>query len=365
MKRGLQVKSARDLGPQFTDNPHRMVGQDGAYSIPLGEDVLWFFGDTLIGKRVPGESLWYPGGKPVGPEDMTGRGSIERMLNNCGLLLSLKTGRHGLKPYHYLTDDQGQLLQLIPRLPDEHPDEIRIWCMHGCMIDTRIYLYYIRVRMLPSGVLPVNFDIIGTGLAVGSRDNWKFQRISAKDSTLWWGADMPQFGSAVLLQPEEGYVYLYGVRRDKQGIQQCHLARVLIEKIESLDAYEYLKSEKPIWSSDPGLAAPLFSGIPNEMSVSWNPFLQCYLAVHSLDLTGKIVARIAPTPWGPWSDPVELWKVVVQHEKPIPYPTLIYAGKEHPELAEDGGRVLYITYIEFEEYFPHLVEITLDRTSAE
>ena len=33
-------------------------------------------------------------------------------------------------------------------------------------------------------------------------------------------------------------------------------------------------------------------------------------------------------------------------------------AREHPELAADGGRRIYLTYIEFEEYFPHLVEVT-------
>ena len=33
--RPLRVESARDLGPMFRNNPHRMIGQDGAFSIPL------------------------------------------------------------------------------------------------------------------------------------------------------------------------------------------------------------------------------------------------------------------------------------------------------------------------------------------
>jgi hypothetical protein len=28
-------------------------------------------------------------------------------------------------------------------------------------------------------------------------------------------------------------------------------------------------------------------------------------------------------------------------------------------LSEGEGKILYLTYIEFEEYFPHLVEVTL------
>src|SRR5438552_11054175 len=87
--RTLKVASARDLGPMFVNNPHRMIGQDGAFSIPLESGrTLWFFGDTLIGKRIPGQSLWYRDGKPVGHADMSGKGSIDRMINNTGLILN-------------------------------------------------------------------------------------------------------------------------------------------------------------------------------------------------------------------------------------------------------------------------------------
>ena len=79
-----------------------MIGQDGAFSIPLGNDeTLWFFGDTLVGKRVPGHSLWVRDGKFVGHGDMTGRGSIEHMYNNTGLLLRDKTGANGLRDFTF------------------------------------------------------------------------------------------------------------------------------------------------------------------------------------------------------------------------------------------------------------------------
>ena len=71
----IKIKSFRDLGIQFKDNQHSMVGQDGAYSIPIQDEILWFFGDTLIGTRKKNESIWYPDGKPVGPKDMSGRGT--------------------------------------------------------------------------------------------------------------------------------------------------------------------------------------------------------------------------------------------------------------------------------------------------
>lgn len=74
----------------------------------------------------------------------------------------------------------------------------------------------------------------------------------------------------------------------------------------------------------------------------------------------KIVGRTASNLWGPWSEPVELCTVNIDDSVKIPYNRLIYAGKEHPELAEDNGKTIYITYIEFEEYYPHLIRVTFE-----
>lgn len=355
----LRVKAIRDLGPQFVDNPHEMIGQDGAYSIPLNGETLWFFGDTLIGQRVRGESLWYPGGQPVGPYDMSGKGSIKHMINNSGLISMDKTGRHGLKSYHYICDDEGNIRPLIPRLPDEHQDEIRIWCLHGCCLEDTVYLYFTKVGMLESGLFPVNFEILGSGLAMGNKKLWQLERVVYDGSTLLWKQNEPLFGAAVLMDPQEEWIYVYGVLQDAAKVQRCYLARVRPNQIENREQYTYLASPEPRWSPHLSRAVSIMQGMPTEMSVSFNSYLGCYLAVHSLDLTGKIVGRTAPEPWGPWSEPVVFHTVIARREKSLPYPPLIYAGKEHPELNEAGGRIIYITYVEFEEYFPHLIEVSL------
>jgi len=355
----LSVKAARDLGPQFVRNKHDMVGQDGAYSIPLSNGTLWFFGDTLIGKRIPGKSLWYLGDVPVGAADMSGKGSIKKMINNTGLILHNSSGRDGLNDFNYILDETGELKNLIPLLPDEDHDEIRIWCLHGVELGEKLYLYFIKVRMLEKSeyILPVEFEIIGSGLAVGDSKTWEFRRIFHNNSDIWWDVRQPHFASTVL--PANGWIYCYGVVQDEADIQQCHLARVKPEKIEDYIAYEYFTGPPLVWSSDVDAAIPVFDGMPNELSVTWNAHLGCFLAVHSLALTGDLVGRTSPTPWGPWSDPVTLWTVEAKREIEVPYPVLIYAGKEHPELSEKNGKIIYLTYIEFEEYYPHLVEIEL------
>lgn len=353
----LKVKSTRDLGLQFVENEHKMVGQDGAYSIITEKGLLFYFGDTIIGKRISGESLWYPGGETVGHRDMSGLGGTERMLNNTGLIITDKDASKGIINFNYVLDSAGEIKQLIPLLEDEDPDWIRVWCLHGVEVNNKLYLFFIKVVTKDEGIFPVNFDIIGSGIAVGDTDNWEFKRIYNNGSDILWKAEQPHFAAAVI--KEDSYLYLYGVVQDKEGIQNCYLARVEKNKIEDLGEYQYYVGSGS-WTNNVNEAEVLFSGMPNELSVSYNNYLDKYLAVHSLDLTGKIVGRTSDTPWGPWSEHVELFQVKVEREKELPYPTLIYAGKEHPFLSKENGKIIYATYIEFEEYYPHLIEITLE-----
>jgi hypothetical protein len=358
--RAIHVRSARDLGPQFVENPHRMVGQDGAYSIPLEKGSFWYFGDTLIGKRTPGQSLWFPGGVALGPESMAGKHGIDRMLTNTGLILHETTGRDGLRHYRYVQDASGGLLQVVPHLPTEDIDELRVWCLQGIFLKPHLYLYYIVVRMLAEGPMPVNFELCGSGLAKGRPDGLGFERLANHGEVHWWPWPLPQFGTTVLRSREDGLLYVYGVRKGSDGSQQCCVARVAPQQIEELSAHRYWCGAAKGWGDDPGECETIMTGMPNEMSVSWNEHLGCYLAVHSLELSGQIVGRTAEHPWGPWSEPALLWQVPTpKWDYPVPSFPLIYAGKEHPQLAGENGRVLYLTYIEFEEYFPHLVEVTL------
>lgn len=339
----LKVASARDLGLLFTENTVKMIGQDGAYSIPINDqETLWVFGDTFIGTY-----------------DEMGRRIIERMPNSTGLICRSKDAGSGLTDFIYLTDEKGELRQLIPLLPDEASEVHRIWAMHGCCIDGKIFLYYIRVRILPEGQWPYKFDVDGSGLAIAHYPELIFQRIEDHGSTIFWRNDEPLFGVAVLPVTADGFVYVYGSYY-KDWQHHCALARVPFDSLGYISYYEYLISPKPEWSVDRTKTISIMEGMPTEMSVSYNAHLSCYLAVHSLETTGKIVGRTAPHPWGPWSDPVVLWTPKVPLRNPLVYNgPLVYAGKEHPELAKENGRVIYLTCVEFEEYYPRLIEVTL------
>lgn len=204
----IKILNKRDLGAQFVNNPNKMVGQDGAYSIPLKDKCLFFFGDTLIGKRTDGESLWYPGGVPLGPVDMTGIGGLEKMITNTGLLCFDKSGENGFKSFEYILDKSHQLKQLIPHEKDEDYNWYRIWCLHGVSIKGKIYLYFIKIKMLEEGEPPANFIVLGSGLAVGNEEDWEFSRVYKDGSYILWKEDDPGFASAILYEEGNEYVYL-------------------------------------------------------------------------------------------------------------------------------------------------------------
>lgn len=354
------VNTARDGGVLFSGNDHRMAGLDGAYSIPLDDKrTLWFFGDTLIGEREPGRSLWYEFGLGEGEVNMSGWGNFDLMLNNTGIVVPGGSGFSGTEPFTFVTDGEDRIRQLIHNFPDEPADDYRIWCLDGVTIGDTVYLYYLKILMIPGRPVPSNFAVVGGGLAKGDRDELQFMRVGSTGDRLFWSDGQPGFGSAVLHRPEEQRVYLYGYQNKGERGEHCCLARVSEDEIEEQRAYEYWSGNG--WTRDLSFASPVFGGMPNEMSVSWNPYLESFLAVHSLGMSGEIVARTASTPWGPWSEPATLWSVTPAFPATDVFSPLIYAGKEHPEMSADGGRTIYVTYIEFEEYFPHLVEIQLER----
>ena len=186
---------------------------------------------------------------------------------------------------------------------------------------------------------------------------YEFKRLSAPDGTFeFWKGDAPGFGVFVE-QGDDRFLYLWGCL--KTGM---FLARTREETIEDVSSYEYLveaptaehPTVQPRWNRTFRPTAVLFAGVPNEMSVPYNPYLKKYVATHTLYRANNLVLRTAPQRTGPWSEPL-----LFHRPAKIRDSDRFYAGKEHPELAREGGKVLYVTYVNSSVYMPHLVEATL------
>ena len=84
-------------------------------------------------------------------------GHIRKMLNNSGLLLNNINCENGFHDFEYITDDSGNIKTLIPLLNAEHPDVIRVWCLHGVYLNEKIYLFFIKVKMIDRRNFPSKF----------------------------------------------------------------------------------------------------------------------------------------------------------------------------------------------------------------
>jgi hypothetical protein len=339
------IAKVENSGLLFTDNRAGVTGADAGYSIPIGARTLWLFGDVFLQNPTAAQ-------KP-----------IVGSLSNCGLLAGSGRGPAPLKHYSFLTDTKtGLARQLIPRLPDED-DRVRLWPFGG-WYDRRAqkaYLFYARVHVTGDG--PLNFHTDGQGISVADARNpaaLTFTRLPDQNgSLLWWpsGPEAPVFGSAVL--ERDGMLYVFGYR-DQPDHKAGVLARVPTSKVIDSSAYTYFRSapDKPTWTSDPAQASDVegLSDFPTELSVSFNSYLGGFLAVHSVMLGEKARLSLAPNPWGPYRLVGEIDTLHQPFAK-----TFCYAGKEHPELAEDHGRVVYVTFVDGSRYWLQLLKVTVGR----
>jgi hypothetical protein len=335
------VASVRFLGNQFLENPVGITGADGATStvLPSGQS-LWVFGDTL---EEPFKSIH-------GVE-------LAGFRSNTAAIVPRQDASHGIKQFRFMKGPDGKRpRQIVPFAPHEDPAVHRIWAIHGVCVRQQIYLFYHRITLLKGVDVFVNFQLDGMGIARASVDVFKFQRLTAPDRTLeFWKRDEPTFG--VFAERADDFIYLWG-----SLATGMHLARTRPDSIEDLASYEYLIEAPTVSQPDAALrwskkfqpTAKLFDAVPNEMSAAYNRYLGKHIAFHSLHRENKIVMRTAPRITGPWSS----GEVVYRAER-LKDTDLIYAAKEHPELAREDGRVLYVTFVNSATYVPQLIEVTL------
>lgn len=344
----LKVEKVENGGLLFTDNPAGVSGVDGGYSLPIGNQSLWLFGDVF---------LLHPN-RPEKP--------YVGAVSNCALLLPKGKGVTPLRRYTFLTDAKtGLARQVIPRMGGEGTDTL-LWPF-GSWYDApnrRVYLYYAIVRATGSGG-PFGFRVVGQGLAradVGEPKKLQFTRLKApQNGWLWWPGSETLFGSAVVSNRPESDPYLYLVGFQERGGQKAgKMARVRKQEIENPAAYEYFAggADTPRWSRILSEAADIagLTDFPSELSIAYNAYCGGYLAVHSVNIEERLRLSVAPNPWGPYRP---IGEVGAKHRAFDN--AFCYAGKEHPELSEQNGRILYVTYVDSARYWLQLLKVTLSR----
>lgn len=334
-----RVVSSENGGLLFTDNQAGISGTDAGLSAPIGDRTLWLFGDVFLLD-------------PKDPEK-----SYVGAVSNCGLLVKRGAGPAPLRDYTVLTDAKGLARPLLPNAADEGND-IRLW-PGGSWYDAkarRLFTYYGIVRILGEGTY--NFRGEGTGLAVADASRplgLAYTRLKSSGGWVYWPEEGPQFGTSLVADADDDYLYIGG-RQDRKG----KMARVPRSRIADLSAYEYYAGggDTPRWSRNIKDAADVdgLQDFPADYSISRNRYLGGYLAVHNIVLEDRIRLSLAPHPWGPYKE-----FAVIGAPRQALQKNPVYAGREHPELAEDGGRIIYLTYVDSQRYWLQLLKVTLGK----
>ena len=307
----------------FFDRRKGWTGADGAYSLPLSDDLtLWLFGDTWMGDIRDGEH--------VNATIVNNTVAIQRGLSPSKASVKFYSGRTPAgRPGAFIRPVDGRGW---------------FWIYHGVLMRHGLYLFLVQIERTENSP-ESGFKIIGTWLGQVANPEDPPDRWQIDQHRIPWGnfssfADT-LFGSWVLKQGP--WLYIYGTTEDVVGgfhHKYMILARVAENSLSKFDQWRfYVKGN---WSPDITQAERLCAGMANEYSVSFLPSLGKFIVVYTENGSSRnIAARFASHPWGSWSRPVDLYQCP---EMNVDEDVFCYAAKGHPELSLTPDELI-ITYV--------------------
>jgi Domain of unknown function (DUF4185) len=299
------------------------TGADGAYSVELSDGlILWLFGDTWIGKI------------------RDGRHVDSVLVNNS---IALQTG----------TDPADARVEFFWGITPEgkpaaffRPADGKgwLWPYQGYLASNGLYLFLVQLEP-DSNPAGLGFKVTATWLAhIGNpRDPPAAWHIAQKRIPFgsYSGSGDTLFGSATL--KDGAFVYVYGVRdmvQDGFRNKNMLVARVAEDRLGDFDQWRFYAGGQ--WKGNFSQAGRLCEHMANEFSVSFLAGQNTYVGVYTPDGFGrKIAARTAPTPYGPWRQPLELYRCPEASWAPDIF---CYAAKAHPCLSRKPNELI-VTYV--------------------
>jgi uncharacterized protein DUF4185 len=294
------------------------IGGDGVYSAVLGpRRLLWLFGDTLLGEVKKG-------------------GRAGEMVNNS---IAIQEGRSADSPLRFIAGKAKGGKPVAFLAPEDGKG--RFWPQSALRVGSRLHFFLAQTEKTTE---PGAFGFRHVGQWLGVVDNpdekpesWRVRQLRIPFAEFKPGRAR-SWGSAVLA--DGGQMYVYGYREQGQEIGKRYLtvARVPAAKVDTFKAWRFRTVEG--WSEDAAAAVPLAGGLATEFSVSRLPRGRGYVAVYTENGLGdRIVGRFAERPWGPWSAPVLLYRCPeMGRDKGV----FCYAAKAHPWAS--AGDSLLVSY---------------------
>jgi hypothetical protein len=301
------------------------LGADDAYSVPLAPSKsLWLFGDTFVGD--PETSL---------------RSLAKTMVRNSIGISHCEGDKPCTMEYFWRKRNDPKPRSFL----DTGTDALWYWPLDGFRRGQTLYVALLAVRNKPdSGPGEAfGFEIAGTKLATinhvqRSPEKWHITIQDLTDARLWAGVSLVKDGK---------YVIWYTQVTKGEGKAHMAVMRVLIKKIGNPSGHwQYLRKDN-LWADGlPGEDAMNVIDQPiSEMSVRYHPTSKKWLAVS----TGpefpspRVVARVADSSVGPWSDPQTIYEFPEMKRDTPGYDkdTFCYAVKEHLEFTDSKIALTY------------------------
>jgi len=332
------VSSITDLGA--IGQPASVLTRDGGSSTVVGGKMLWLFGDSFFKngvKSVDGDSFR---SNSAAIADLTMPLDVTERLDINDTPYKAIPFTAAEKAYNAST---GRL-----------DDRIALW-PGGMMTEKsgKGLVFYLKIHVLPNPNDPGK--VIYQPLGVGTARFASGKTTASRDTGLLFNANEPQFNRPLVYN---GMVYLYGSLPTVPGSFPSYgVARAPFKNATKRSAYTFWNGSA--WVSDVNQATAIMYFIPGAVTVSYNAYLQTFIAIHSQFDSDKIVFKTASSPEGPWSLAAELFTGMPAAGTD----SNNRAGQEHPELAKDNGQTIYVSYYNPQSLLQgdlRLVEVTFN-----
>jgi uncharacterized protein DUF4185 len=294
------VARVEDLGVVRNSSLSNVL-RDGGAGGRVGGKILWTFGDTLF---------------PFKAED----GATLRSCSGAYAEMSAPT------VLSETVDSKGAPYQLLPFTDEERAynaahapdDRYALWPTAVIPKGENALILYQRLKVHPGNL---SFEAVSVGIA----EIMPFDTVAARYPEIFAVPDPQPSHGAVL---DAGILHLYACATSGM----CQVARAPYAQATDRSAYTFF--DGAAWTADATRAMAVVPGSTTGFSVTYNTYLERFVAVYSKPFTGKIVLRTAPHPEGPFSDEVAVHDVG----------STIYATVQHYEIFEGAGQTMYVSY---------------------
>jgi hypothetical protein len=171
------------------------------------------------------------------------------------------------------------------------------------------------------------------------------------------GASVAQRRAAPLFRSSEGPLFAHGAHRGATYVKvfactgelrndlnygSCIVARVPRDQVDQRSAYQ-VRAQRPDgswdWDNDLTKGTRVIEDVGGDLSVSWNEYLQKFLAVHSGSLGGPVILQTADAVEGPWTKVAEV-------ALPAPPAYFNFGAREHASVVQSCGTRIIVSYFE-------------------